>query len=156
MGCLLWHQCLIYFQPCSIVYQAVLATLCIILCRIGPCYKATVSVITSWHHDLFQETYIFIGIFYHSSTLKCHRMLKLTLKENKCIPVFYHQGIISHAIPSISIYRLTHLTLDQIDAISQMTFSNTFSWMKRFVFRFNFHWSLFLRVQLTISQHWCR
>ena len=26
--------------------------------------------------------------------------------------------------------------------------------MKSFVFRFEFHWSLFLRVQLTIDQHW--
>ena len=41
-------------------------------------------------------------------------------------------------------------------AISQSIFSNAFSWMKSFVFWFNFHWSLFLRVQLTISQHWFR
>ena len=29
-------------------------------------------------------------------------------------------------------------------------------WMKSFVFWFEFHWSLFLRVQLTIIQHWFR
>ena len=34
-------------------------------------------------------------------------------------------------------------------AISQTTFSYAFSWMKRFVFWFEFHWSLFLRIQLT-------
>ena len=34
--------------------------------------------------------------------------------------------------------------------------SNAFSWMKSFVFWLNFHWSLFLRVQLTITQHWFR
>ena len=38
----------------------------------------------------------------------------------------------------------------------QRTFSNVFSWMKKFDFRLNFHWSLFLRVQLTIAQHWFR
>ena len=44
----------------------------------------------------------------------------------------------------------------QMDAISQMTFSNAFSWMKMSEFRLKFHWSLFPRVQLTIFQHWLR
>ena len=43
-----------------------------------------------------------------------------------------------------------------MDAISQTTFSSAFSWMKMFEYRLKFHWSLFLRVQLTISQHWFR
>ena len=42
---------------------------------------------------------------------------------------------------------------DKLSSISQITFSNEFSWMKNFVFRFKFHWSLFLRAQLTIIQH---
>ena len=46
---------------------------------------------------------------------------------------------------------LTHLSLDKMADISQTTFSNEFSWMKSFVF-----WSLFLRVPLTIFQHWLR
>ena len=33
----------------------------------------------------------------------------------------------------------------------QTIFSGAFSWMKRFKFWLKFHWSLFLRVQLTIS-----
>ena len=41
-------------------------------------------------------------------------------------------------------------------AISQMTFSKAFSWMKMFKFRLKFHWSSFLRVQMTIFQHWFR
>ena len=40
-----------------------------------------------------------------------------------------------------------------MDAISQTTFSNAFSWMKMYGYRLKFHWNLFLRVQLTISQH---
>ena len=44
----------------------------------------------------------------------------------------------------------------QMDAISQTTFSNAFSWMKMHEFRFRFHWSLFLRFELTIFQHWFR
>ena len=39
-------------------------------------------------------------------------------------------------------------------AISQTISSDAFSWMKSFVFWLKFHWSLFLRVQLTIIKHW--
>ena len=35
-------------------------------------------------------------------------------------------------------------------------FSNTFSRMKMYEFQLRFHWSLFLRVKLTIFQHWFR
>ena len=51
---------------------------------------------------------------------------------------------------------LTHWGRDQMDAISQTTSSSAFSWMKMFEFRLKFQWSLFLRVQLTIFQHWFR
>ena len=51
---------------------------------------------------------------------------------------------------------LTHWGRDRMDAISQTTFSSALSWMKMFEFRLKFHWSLFLRVQLTIFQHWFR
>ena len=43
-----------------------------------------------------------------------------------------------------------------MDAISQTTLSIAFSWMKMLEFRLNFHRRLFLRVQLTIFQHWFR
>ena len=42
----------------------------------------------------------------------------------------------------------------QMNAISQTTFSNAFSWIKMFEFRLKFHWSLFSMVQLTIFQQW--
>ena len=41
-------------------------------------------------------------------------------------------------------------------AIFQTTFWNGFSWMKIYEFRLKFHWSLFLRAQLTIYQNWFR
>ena len=41
-------------------------------------------------------------------------------------------------------------------AVSQTTSSSAFSWMKMFECRLEFQWSLFLRVQLTIFQHWFR
>ena len=43
-----------------------------------------------------------------------------------------------------------------MSAISQTTFWNAFPWMKTFVFWFEFHWSFFVWVQLTISKHWFR
>ena len=51
---------------------------------------------------------------------------------------------------------LTHWGRDKMDAISQTTFSNGLSWMKMYEYKLAFHWSLFLRVQLTIVQHWFR
>ena len=48
---------------------------------------------------------------------------------------------------------LTQLLWDKMAAISQVTFSEAFS---TFVFWFKFHWSLFPRIQLTISRHWFR
>ena len=51
---------------------------------------------------------------------------------------------------------LTHWGRHQTGAISQTTFSSAFSWMKMFQFRIKFHWRLFLRVLLTIFQHWFR
>ena len=54
------------------------------------------------------------------------------------------------------IWDLTHWGRDKKDAISQTTFSNAFSWMKMFEYRLKFHWNLFLRVKLTIFQHWFR
>ena len=53
-------------------------------------------------------------------------------------------------------YALTHWGRDKIHTISQTTFSSEFSWMKMHEFRLIFHWSLFLRVPLTIFQHWFR
>ena len=51
---------------------------------------------------------------------------------------------------------LTHWGRDKMFAISQTTLSNAFSWMEMLEFRFKFHWSLLLRVQLTIFQHCLR
>ena len=41
-------------------------------------------------------------------------------------------------------------------AIFQRTFSNAFSWMKIYEFKLRLQGSLFLRVKLTIFQHWFR
>ena len=45
----------------------------------------------------------------------------------------------------------TRLTLNKMAIISLTIFSNAFSWMKNSVLRPKFHWSFFLRAQLTIT-----
>ena len=80
------------------------------------------------------------------------------IQLSKTGPVYISQDannskVLSHREQAIV---LTHWGRDKMDAISQTTFSNAFSWMKMFECRLKFHWSLFLRVQLTISQHWFR
>ena len=49
---------------------------------------------------------------------------------------------------------LTHRGRAKMAAIFQTIFSNAFSWMKMYKFRWRFHWTLFPMIQLTISQHW--
>ena len=51
---------------------------------------------------------------------------------------------------------LTHWVRDKIAVIFQTIFSSVISWTKMYKFRLRFHWSLFLRVQLTTLQHWFR
>ena len=57
---------------------------------------------------------------------------------------------------SVSREPLTLWGRDEMNNISQTTFSNVFSSMKMFEFRLKFHWSLFPGVQLTIFQQWFR
>ena len=57
---------------------------------------------------------------------------------------------------SSKITSFTHWGRDKMSAISQTTFSNLFSWMKMNELRLRFHWSLVLRSELTIFQHWFR
>ena len=87
-------------------------------------------------------------------------MLRLKLGGNDLQTLLNEQGDRPFFKPLTGLqvrrYTLTHWGRDKIDAISQTTFSNAFSWMKMFQFRLKFQWSLFPRVQLTIFQHWFR
>ena len=55
---------------------------------------------------------------------------------------------------SVSYHLLTHWGRDKMAVVFQTTFSNAFSWMKMYEFPLRFHWSLFLRFELTIFQQW--
>ena len=97
---------------------------------------------------------------YHSQAMIYMVLTRLTL-ESKLIWMYFQSNSTPRA-PTHSgknlqkneresfKHSLTHLPLHKMATISQSTFWNAFSWMKNFVFWFEFHWSLFLRVQLTI------
>ena len=73
-------------------------------------------------------------------------------KSFNSIPIQFMLNWIELIINSNSIHELIRAL--NMAAIFQTTFSNVFSWMKMFEFRLWFHWSLLLRFQLTINQHW--
>ena len=93
-----------------------------------------------------------------SHTIWCHLVKRCLLNitdglrnciENRCI-----FAVIT--VASDGLAPLTHWGRDKMAAVSQTTLSNAFSFMKMSEFRLRFHWSLFLRVQLTIIQDWFR
>ena len=49
---------------------------------------------------------------------------------------------------------LTHWGREKTATVWQTMISNAFSWMKMYEFSLKFHWSLFLRFQSKIFQHW--
>ena len=57
-----------------------------------------------------------------------------------------------HHMTSLGHNEFIHWGGDKMATIFQTTFSNALSWMKMY----EIHWSLFLRFQLTINQHWFR
>ena len=73
--------------------------------------------------------------------------LKQVLARNRIEWLLSRRGTEEH---------LTHEGRDKMAAILQTRFWDVFSWMKSSVSWFEFPWSLFLRVQLTISQCWFR
>ena len=103
------------------------------------------------------------------NVLKVHLLQSIkrpTSHDVLSIPVCFHNVTLfrgSHVADNIltktqhnilNIYLdLTHWGRDKMDATSQTTLSNAFSWMKLLEFWLKIHWSLFLRVQLTILQH---
>ena len=98
--------------------------------------------------------WIYVYQFIHKCGPPLHYPPTMTYKPSTSPRVLADMSVMNTLI--VLRICLTHWGRDKIAAISQTTFSNAFSWMKMFEFRLKFHWSLFLRVQLIISQHWFR
>ena len=92
------------------------------------------------------------------------RKIRLKMSSAKCRPFCPGLNVITYwgrdycnldlafVVSRMCSCGLTHWGRDKMDVISQTTFSSAFSWMKMFEFRLKFHWSLFLRIQLTIAE----
>ena len=101
------------------------------VCQISECYDNVCTNNTYWN------IVICLPILYRIASLTCvhlvgcHNEITRTTNTNRI-----------H-----NLYQLISLWT---------TFSDAFSWMKCFAFWSKFHWNLFLRIQLTIFQHWFR
>ena len=142
------------------------AILCIdmLVASLAPCHYLN----QCWHTltlTTFSEIHIkILTSFFIQAFENIMCKAKAILSQHKFVRLWKSQMLCEHPILIISkinidmshpsIKMLTHRPLDKMASISQTIFSNAFSWMKNFVF--GFYWSLFLMVQLTISQHWFR
>ena len=115
------------------------------------------------YHHIIIIIIIIIAVFpviYHPFIVSCRLLCLLYLIIISSIIVFISPE--SESVSRVTMIqgrvpcRFTHWGRDKMDATSQTTFSSTFSWTKMYEFRLKVHWSLFLRVQLTIFQHWFR
>ena len=86
--------------------------------------------------------------FNYLSHLSVEEWYKMTQKH-----IFHIDGLVQERHNTSA---LTHWGRGEMDAISQKTFSNAFSWMKMYDFRLRSHWSLFPRFESIIFQHWFR
>ena len=117
-----------------------------------------------WYHNDY------LGPTRYNSTLQKHQTHPLQALQALLHPqmitwiaqtmqhtmLFYHPRMIKR--PPCRVYNawLDILRPRKMTAIFQTIFSHAFCWMKMFEFRKEFHWSLFLGVQLTIKQRWLR
>ena len=99
-------------------------------------------------------------VFHHpwreASLLMLSPVMYILILDTSCLLCSVHLRIWNYVAQSMMFSRLTHWGWDKMAAVLQATLSNAFSWMKMLELRLIFHWSLFLRVQLTIFQHWFR
>ena len=93
----------------------------------------------------------------HTITIICNSHFITNHKYLSHQPTLWHRFDVHKGISaSHGYWPLTHWGRDKMAAFSQTTLSNAFSCLKIFEFRLKIYWSLFLRVELTIFQHWFR
>ena len=118
----------------------------------------------SWNLVIWSYSHIFQGVNVWMTGGANYCDLIYTLLDQMIAPSWPSDAHLCHQTwllfsfnkAPLKILFLTHWGRDKMAAISQTTFSNAFSWMKMYIFRLKFHWSLCPRVQLTIFQHWFR
>ena len=98
-----------------------------------------------WHHRLQTVTTKLaswhLSVFSEIAQQWCKWNVDHTSNSQQtlqALPLWVNYGAYSGEIDHV----LTHLPLDKMATILKRTFSNTFSWMKSFVFWFKFHFKL--------------
>ena len=120
-------------------------------------HQAVLSKFIVTLHQRDQANYLFIGEWNMTTWQRFKIWCQCTLKLSPFRDQTWYDAD-QMKWPSLFFVMLAHLSLDKMGAILQTIFSNAISWTKSFVFQFKFHWSLFPRVQLTITRprHWFR
>ena len=105
--------------------------------RLTPNLTGCNEYITKYHYTFIKKCrFLGKGIHFIKTRRSQYIFIYLTLTLALTLIGTLSQDVIS----------LTHWGRDEINNISQTTFSNAFSSMKMFEFRLKFHWSLFPRV----------
>ena len=89
-------------------------------------------------------------VYWHFYPFSSNKHIHIYMHVTEWIIIYFNDGLLAVRTQQTS----THWGRDETATISQTTFSNAFSWMKMYEFRFRIHWSLFLKLKLTIFQHW--
>ena len=127
--------------------------------------KAIVDVgpiCSTWYKYILINNFLFwLMLIYFATSKQLNSYIIYRLKD-------FNHGLLINEIKFIWSYKalyaqgackkhsLTHWDWDKMAAISLTTLSNAFSWMKMLELFLKYHWSLFLRDQLTILQYWFR
>ena len=130
----------------SLSMIVVCVMLAVSLCKLHP--RLTLSV-ASLIKVLLRTHYVKL----RTKSCQTHWRPLMLLTENPTMPAIWNMYFLLFWYRGGVIDMLTLLPLDKMAAISQMIFSDVFSWMKSLVFWLTFQWSF---VQLTITQHWFR
>ena len=102
-------------------------------------------LLVSWHQQPWYRIYRINRC--SSSTTKDFNYCQTSyIKHHIPRPKGFSSGLAAYFAQPIE----AHWGRDKMDAISQTTLSNTFSWMKMLEFRLKFHWELFPRDHLAI------
>ena len=152
--CAIFHGILRYFSSCFPGSAEFQGTPAIVLTLFWKC-NGTPDVENLFHGIIFfSEIQSAMNFQWIIDIIEIQNLFPEILWNSMEMPMVLREG--SSSFLGIKLQSLTHWSRDKMDAISQTTLSNAFSWMKMLEFRLTFHWSLFRRVELTISQHWFR
>ena len=123
----------------------------VILSKSRRCYQHRQFHFSNWYHICHND----VQMMWANSN-SCY--LKSSYRMDYSMMIYPNNNAVTGCVTSTVIVTVKINTLRprQMAAIFQTTFWNVFSWMKMFEFRVKFHWSLFLKVQLTMLQHWSR